>query len=237
MKKLLIFIALGLNMLSAAAQVPQKASVRQKATANAIIPRVVETGVDGTFIVDFEITSANFDIRGFQVEIDMPRGVFVDEAKLSDRVTNGRLIKSVITPTLGGYALGCKLMAYSMVDDAPLTIEGNVGKVLTVKFGTKNENIDYGNTNIGFTLVRLAPEEGQSVKVNDFTVPVNFVTMHGDVNRSYVVDADDVTELANIIINKSQYRTFSPEGNINCSDDVNDIVDLARLIDLLQQKN
>lgn len=235
MKKLLIFIAFGLNMLSVAAQVPQKASGRQKGTATAIIPRVVETGVDGTFTVDFEITSANFDIRGFQVEIDMPRGVFVDEAKLSDRVTNGSLNKSVITPTLSGYALGCKLMANSTVD-GPLTIEENVGKVLTVKFGTKNENIDYGNTNIGFTLVRLAPEEGQSVKVNDFRVPVNFVTMHGDVNRSYGVDADDVAELANIIVNKSQYRTFSPEGNIDCSDDVNDIVDLTRLIDYLQQK-
>lgn len=233
MKKLLLFIAFGLSMLSAAAQGSQKASVRQKGTATAIIPRVVETGVDGTFTVDFEITSANFDIRGFQVEIDMPRGVFVQEAKLSDRVTNAKLKSSVVEPTLSGYALGRKLMANSVLD-APLTIEGNVGKVLTVKFGT-NGDIDYGNSNIGFTLVRLTPEEGQSVKVNDFTVPVNFVTMHGDVNRSYGVDADDVKELANIIVNKSQ-RTFSPEGNIDCSDDVNDIVDLTRLIDYLQQK-
>lgn len=233
MKKLLLFIAFGLSMLSAAAQGPQKASVRKNGTATAIVPRVVETRVDGTFTVDFEITSANFDIRGFQVEIDMPRGVFVQEAKLSDRVTNAKLSKSAVTPTLSGYALGSKLMANSRTG-APLTIEGNVGKVLTVKFGT-NEEIDYGNSNIGFTLVRLTPQEGQSVKVSDFTVPVNFVTIHGDVNRSFGVDADDVKELANIIVNKSQ-RTFSPEGNIDCSDNVNDIVDLTRLIDYLQQK-
>lgn len=233
MKKLLIFIAFGLNMLSVAAQVPQKASVRQKGTATAIIPRVVETGVDGTFTVDFEITSANFDIRGFQVEIDMPRGIYVEEAKLSDRVTNAKLITSAVTPTLSGYALGSKLMANSRTG-APLTIEGNVGKVLTVKFGT-NEEIDYGNTTIGFTLVRLTPEEGQSVKVSDFTVPVNFVTMLGDTNRSFIVDTADVTELANIIVNKSQ-RTFSPEGNIDCSDNINSIGDLVRLIELLKNK-
>lgn len=233
MKKLLIFIAFGLSMLSAAAQVPQKASVRQKGTATAIIPRVVETGVDGTFTVDFEITSANFDIRGFQVEIDMPRGIYVEEAKLSDRVTNAKLITSAVTPTLSGYALGSKLMANSRTG-APLTIEGNVGKVLTVKFGT-NEEIDYGNTTIGFTLVRLTPEEGQSVKVSDFTVPVNFVTMLGDTNRSFIVDTADVTELANIIVNKSQ-RTFSPEGNIDCSDNINSIGDLVRLIELLKNK-
>lgn len=233
MKKLLLFIAFGLSLLSAAAQGPQKASVRQKATATAIIPRVVETGVDGTFTVDFEITSANFDIRGFQVEIDMPRGIYVTEAKLSDRVANAKLRTSAVPPTLSGYALGSKLMANS-IPDAPLTIEGNVGKVLTVKFGT-NDEIDYGNTSIGFTLVSLAPEKGQSVIVNDFTIPVNFVTMHGDVNRSYGVDADDVKELADIIVNKSE-RTFSPEGNIDCSDNINSIGDLVRLIDLLKNK-
>lgn len=233
MKKLLLIIAFGLSMLSAAAQDPQKASVRQKGTAAAIIPRVVETGIDGTFTVDFEITSANFEIRGFQVEIDMPRGIYVTEAKLSDRVTNAKLSKSAVIPTLSGYALGSKLMANSRVG-APLTIEGNVGKVLTVKFGT-NKEIDYGNTSIGFTLVRLTPEEGQSVKVSDFTVPVNFVTMLGDTNRSYTVDTADVTELANIIVKKSE-RTFSPEGNIDCSDNINSIGDLVGLIELLNNK-
>lgn len=233
MKKLFLIMSLCLGFLSAAAQAPEKVSVRQKATVAAVVPRVVETGVDGTFTIDIEITSANFDIRGFQVEIDLPRGIYVEEAKLSERVTNAKLRKGVVTPTLSGYALGSKLMANSQAG-APLTIDGNVGKILTVKFGTTDQ-IDYGNTNIGFTLVSLTPEEGQSVIVSDFDMPVNFVTILGDTNRSYNLDVDDVNELSDIILGTSS-KTFSPEGNIFCSDDVNDIVDLTRLIDLLQHK-
>lgn len=225
MKKLLLFMLLCLTTFSAFAQ---------KARVRATVPTLVETKVNGgTFQVEVEIAEADFVVRSFSMKIDTPADIYCKSYTVSDRVTNYTKKSAVIESTPSNTFS----LLLNSKSGSPFTVADNKGKVVTLTFCTKAGTTPAsGKSYIKIKEIGMTDAANVThVKVPDLTYAVNFVTKLGDVDLNSYVNRNDVTALSDIILNKNSARPFSPEGNIQSTDNVNSIVDLVRLVGMIKK--
>lgn len=214
------------------------ANAVEKARLYTSTPRLVETkGKTTTIAIDVFLDN-DVAVDGFQFKAKLPDGIAAkwrnEQVKIADRVHNSQLLTaySKIDDASSPYANKVTVALGNAKNMDPMYLDGRSGRVVTLELEVRTTTIKPGNYNIEFYEMSISsPEEGQSIRMPNITVPITIVSRLGDADLNRTVELADVTVATDMLLGQ---KAFIPEANVKYTDDVMTIGDITALIELLK---
>lgn len=224
MKKILSFLLLCLVCLGT-----QAADVARFYTS---LPRIIETNGRTSTTVELDVyLTNNVNISNFTFKARLPEGVSVEKAELSDRVINPSLATNP-NKLKNNPKYASSYVAIAQNSSEPMSVTGNEGRIMTLTLKINNLKIKSGNYDIElYDLCAGGPDLGQPIFTPGTTIPFTLVSRLGDANLNRVVEVTDVDAVADMLLDKREYKA---EANVQYTDDVMTIGDITALIELLK---